>query len=312
MKIPIILTILKRKKNVTYSKVKYICDEDINTIEDLLEYNSIKKNKNSNQLFKKMLSIKFTKSNIKYNFYSNIENIKIKSKMSNKKFKVKYISHKDFRDVNCSIKKVTIIKNIMYKIVFKENSKWRTKANRKNFIKLMKLKSTYVKMKGKKLLKRKVNRYLLKHMKSIRIEKINNIKMKLILVKLIAGSQSLRKRANRNIKSKNGNTSDLKIFSWNKSDRNIENKMEAIKNIINKHNPSILFVQELNFNIYQCQSIVNIPKYKFEVDNLLESNQRARIGCWVKRDLVYDRIKTIEDDRNPVIALNIGFQNKKE
>lgn len=87
--------------------------------------------------------------------------------------------------------------------------------------------------------------------------------------------------------------------------------MGDIKDIIRIHEPSVLFVHELNLNIYQLQNIVNIPGYKFEVDNLLEINRKARMGCWINRDLVYERIKELEDDRNQIVAIQIGFPNMK-
>ena len=124
------------------------------------------------------------------------------------------------------------------------------------------------------------------------------------IIRIIAGNKQLKKKANCKIKMKNGNN-NLKIFTWNKTDSNIAIKIKDIKEIIVKHKPSILFIQELNLKIDQYQNIINIPGYKFEIDNLLESNRLGRIRCWINKKLVYERIKHIEDKRNPIIALNI-------
>ena len=59
---------------------------------------------------------------------------------------------------------------------------------------------------------------------------MKSTKNKLIVAKVIAGSQSIRKKRNSEIKAKNGNgKSTLKIISWNKGNASIRNRMLYIK-----------------------------------------------------------------------------------
>ena len=160
---------------------------------------------------------------------------------------------------------------------------------------------------------RKSLKYLNKMFSKILFNKLNNLKVKLLVTKLIAGSQNARKIANNLKRATNDNISNnnLKIYTWNKSNSNISDKMGAIRNIIAKEKPSIMFVQELNLNVFQLANIARIEGYRFETDNLMEEYDVSRLGCWVSRDLVYERVKSLEDNRNPLIALNVGYPKTK-
>ena len=122
------------------------------------------------------------------------------------------------------------------------------------FIKRNKIIKEKIKVKAKSMYSYKSN-YFNKVLSKIKLSKITNLKVKLIISKLIVGSQNKRKIANSLIKAVNGNigSNNLKNFTWNKSDSNISDKMGAIRNIIKKEKPAILFVQELNLDIYQLK-----------------------------------------------------------
>ena len=58
----------------------------------------------------------------------------------------------------------------------------------------------------------------------IRTENLSNNKLKLKVLKLNVGNQIKRKNKNKIIRSINGNIRGMKIISWNKTDRSIEEK----------------------------------------------------------------------------------------
>ena len=159
----------------------------------------------------------------------------------------------------------------------------------------------------------KVAKYLKKVIPNIIFTQITQTKVKLLISKIVAGSQQKRKAANSLKRSVNGNisTNNFKVFTWNKGNTNIVDKMVAIEDIIKREKPSVLFVQELNLNIFQLRNVAHIRGYRFESDNLLEENKIVRLGCWISRDLVYERLREVEDKHNPLIGLSIGYPKKK-
>ena len=65
--------------------------------------------------------------------------------------------------------------------------------------------------------------------KLIDIKEISVIKIKLKILKIYAGSQGKRNKSNKIIKSINGNIRGMKVMSWNKTDRPLEDKIAEIK-----------------------------------------------------------------------------------
>ena len=105
---------------------------------------------------------------------------------------------------------------------------------------------------------------------------------------VIAGSQSSRKKSNSKIKTINGNISNntLRILSWNKNNDPIANKMEDIKQLIIKHKPLIVVINELNLANNDHSCITEIKGFNFEKDDLINTNEIAYTGMWISEKLV--------------------------
>ena len=112
------------------------------------------------------------------------------------------------------------------------------------------------------------------------------------IAKIIAGTQSMREKANSNKRASNGNIPPLKILTWNKTNVNIVDRMNEIQKLIKTIKPAVMFVQELNLNEHQSKSLTNIKNYKFISDNLIITNKTARLGCWISNDLIFLKLKT--------------------
>ena len=142
---------------------------------------------------------------------------------------------------------------------------------------------------------------------------INNLepKNKKVIIKIITGSQIKRKLANKLRKSINGNIQGFKIMNWNKTDRPLEEKINAIKQILIEHKPHILFVNELNLIATNYSGITNNPGYNFECDKLLLANNTARTGVWISNKIQYNRLNNFDDGINSIIALEVCFPTKK-
>ena len=108
-------------------------------------------------------------------------------------------------------------------------------------------------------------------------------KIKLKCVAIISGSQNIRKKMNNKIKSYNGNIfrNKIRILSWNKNDGNIADRMDDIKELVRRHSPRVIIIQELNYSRIMCSGITNMNGYSFESDNLINTNVTSRCGMWI-------------------------------
>ena len=104
----------------------------------------------------------------------------------------------------------------------------------------------------------------------------------------------------------------LKIIQWNKGGETLQYKMEDIKEIIVKHKPMILIVNELNLEYSDHQSVFKIDGFNFECDKLIENNKTGRTGMWIDKRLVYTRIKDLNIDQESIVAIRAGFPNKRK
>ena len=155
---------------------------------------------------------------------------------------------------------------------------------------------------------------MLKRWNLVKISQLKSNRLKLIAIKYRKYLKSEKKKKNRLKRSENGNIrSVLKIMSWNKGKNDISKmgNIEEIKELIKDKKPDILFINELNLKDTDDIGNMNIINYNFEHDLLYFSNGIARLGAWIKSYLVYSRIKHLEGNEEAVIALKIGYPNKK-
>ena len=134
-----------------------------------------------------------------------------------------------------------------------------------------------------------------------------------IICKHMAGDslKYLRKVRNRKKRSINGNRNVIKLTAWNKGGMDLEMKIDEIKVIIEEKKPQILIVNELNLNIESDYNITNIKGYNFEIDQLYEKNGIGRTGMWIDENMVYERVKTHENDGESIVVIKVGYFGKR-
>ena len=82
----------------------------------------------------------------------------------------------------------------------------------------------------------------------------------------------------------NGNiNTNIKIINWNKGNAKYSNQQEAIEFILNKHQPDIMTIQEINITKEDDINLFQVEGYKLKLDQLYDQLGRARAGICSKR-----------------------------
>ena len=119
--------------------------------------------------------------------------------------------------------------------------------------------------------------YYLKKVKSIR-------KVKQLISR--RKSRISRKKMNKEIKIKNGNIikNGIKIIQWNKGSSAILNKINEIRDIIEKKRPEIFIINEFNLEENIIKESINIKGYQIELDDLIEDGM-ARTAIYIRNNI---------------------------
>lgn len=129
-------------------------------------------------------------------------------------------------------------------------------------------------------------------------------------------NQQKRKKANKKIKSINGNIkcnkNKIRIMQWNKGNSLIKNTINEIRDMIEEHKPEVFIINEFNLNKDEDVNITNIDGYKLEVDNLMEKFDVNRTAMYIKNNINYTRVKEVECENESVITIKIGYKNKRK
>ena len=137
-------------------------------------------------------------------------------------------------------------------------------------------------------------------------------KLRLILRKIQRFTISQKKIKNRRKRSENGNINKtMKIMQWNKGNSFLRNKIEDIKDIIRKHKPEVLVINEVHLNMDDDQTILNIKGYRVETDSLMESQKTIRTMILIKDNINYTRLKKYEAKDESAVTISIGFYRHK-
>ena len=81
------------------------------------------------------------------------------------------------------------------------------------------------------------------------------------------------------------------MINWNKGNSLFINKKDEIEFLLRKYKPDIMAIQELNISIQDDLNVLQFPGYKFELDQLLTKNGRARAGTLIKETINYERLQ---------------------
>ena len=146
--------------------------------------------------------------------------------------------------------------------------------------------------------------------KTIKLDVYNNTQGNHNLIPKKVKSKSHRKH-NKQIKIENGNIKGLKILHWNKGPSHLINFTHIIDNILEKHNPSILCLNEANIKPEHIKDL-EFTDYKIEVDNLINDRGLARTAVIIHKDVSYTRLTSHEPKNTSTVVLRLGLKNNKK
>ena len=109
----------------------------------------------------------------------------------------------------------------------------------------------------------------------------------------------------------NKSSSGLRIFHWNKSSSQLQNKIIEIRNIISVHKPHILGISEASLGINDNIDLVSINDYSMYLSHPSRSGM-IRLVVYVHKDIV---VKLRSDMMSPEFCsvwLEVGFKNQKK
>ena len=108
-----------------------------------------------------------------------------------------------------------------------------------------------------------------------------------------------------------GKCKGLKIISWNKGSKFFVNKINDIKEMLDKFKPHVLSMSEAHIKSIDLKDI-NIDNYNLEYDNLMENNIMSRSCMLIHKDVKYERLYEHEPKFCSVIIVEIGLKYQKK
>ena len=103
----------------------------------------------------------------------------------------------------------------------------------------------------------------------------------------------------------------MKFILLNKGDANIKNIIDHINNVLSKHKPHFLVLNELQKHVHDTTSQNQFPGYTLEYDSLDKLDGWARTGILVKKNIIYKRRRDLESPGISTVWLQVGTQAKK-
>ena len=104
----------------------------------------------------------------------------------------------------------------------------------------------------------------------------------------------------------NGNIT-IKLLNWNKGNLKLVNKVNTIQDVISRFKPKIMAIQEVNYSNDQDLVDIQIPNYKWEMDNLLEKNGLARSALLIHESIRYSRRKDLESPSEAHVWITVSL-----
>ena len=87
----------------------------------------------------------------------------------------------------------------------------------------------------------------------------------------------------------------------------LPNKKEHVKQLINEESIDILCLQETELEVNLDHNLLGLPDFNYESE---QNDRQARVGCYVKSNVVYNRRSDLEGVNSHLIILDV--QSKKD
>ena len=104
---------------------------------------------------------------------------------------------------------------------------------------------------------------------------------------------------------------NFKITNINKGNSELPNKIPHIQDILDQYKPTILSINELNYDLKDTITPNMFNGYSFEYDNLAKTDQRARTGLLIHQGFQYKRRRDLEEKGISTLWVQISQPGKK-
>ena len=103
----------------------------------------------------------------------------------------------------------------------------------------------------------------------------------------------------------------LKIIQVNKGNSLLSNIIDQITDILDKYNPHILIINELNNEVKDTITRHSFGKYHLETDNLEVYDSKSRTGLLISKYIHYKRRKDLETPGTSTLWIQLSHPEKK-
>jgi hypothetical protein len=151
------------------------------------------------------------------------------------------------------------------------------------------------------------------YMANTGIKNIKNTKINKKNIKCHFKTTTKKKGKNKTQKIINGNITkgNLKIISWNKGSGLLINRIGEITSLIEREQPHLLALQELQLRKQDDLFDVHIPGYSLEFDQLMVKYNVARTGFYISNSVNYVRRKELENKINSSVWITLKLPGVK-
>ena len=103
----------------------------------------------------------------------------------------------------------------------------------------------------------------------------------------------------------------IKIIQIHKGDSHLENRTEHINEILSKHKPHIMVINELNVRLNDTITKNSFGNYKLETDNLEIVDKVSRTGILIHPDINFRRRRDLETPGTSTIWIQLSHPGRK-
>ena len=106
----------------------------------------------------------------------------------------------------------------------------------------------------------------------------------------------------------------IRLVHWNKSNADLQNRMEEVKLLVNKYNPEVMGLSESNLKRSVDLKFVKIDDYELHTAPTLANDHLkiSRVVVYTKSNLIVVRRHDLEDENISAIWLEIGMPRQKK
>ena len=103
----------------------------------------------------------------------------------------------------------------------------------------------------------------------------------------------------------------LKIIQFNKGDSDLQNRTEQINDLIDKHKPHLVIINELNLDPADSITRNMFGDYRIEADNLDITDRKSRTGILIHKTIHYKRLRQFESIGTSTVWIKLNHPGKK-